>query len=127
MKIAIKRTVDLPHAEAIERATEELAKEGFGVLTTIDIQAKMKEKLGHDMDPYVILGACAPPLAWEALGAVPDLGVLLPCNVCVYVQGGKTVISAMQPKAALSLIPDETVHAVGIEAAARLERVVAAI
>ncbi len=127
MDIAIKGTSSLDFDATVAKAREELMKEGFGVLTEIDIQAKMKEKLGKEMGRYLILGACNPALAWDALGAVPDLGVLLPCNLCVYEDGDDIIVSAMQPKAALSLIPDETVHRVGAEASAHLERAVAAI
>ncbi len=127
MDIAIKATSPLDFDATVAKAREELMKEGFGVLTEIDIQAKMKEKLGKEMGRYLILGACNPALAWDALGAVPDLGVLLPCNLCVYEDGDDIIVSAMQPKAALSLIPDETVHRVGAEASAHLERAVAAI
>ncbi len=125
---AIRRTVSGGFEGTVAKAREELQKEGFGVLTEIDIQAKMKEKLGKDMPPYLILGACAPPLAWEALGAEPDVGVMLPCNVCVYVDGaGKTVVSAMEPKVALDMIGNPAIARVAGEASARLGRAVAAI
>lgn len=112
--------------ETVERARHELQEEGFGVLSEIDVQAKMKEKLQKDMPPYLILGACAPPLAWDALQAEPDLGVLLPCNVVVYDDAeGHTVVAAMEPRSALSLIGNPTVDAVGEEVSKRLRRVVA--
>lgn len=126
MDIAIKATSPRDLAATVARAREELQREGFGILTEIDLQARMREKLGRDMEAYVILGACAPPLAWEAVHALPDIGVLLPCNVCVYERGGEVVVSAMDPHAALGLVDDETVHRVGAEAAARLRRAVAA-
>ncbi len=127
MDIAITAPSRLDFDATVAKARDELQKVGFGVLTEIDIQAKMKEKLGKDMGRYLILGACNPALAWDALGVVPELGVLLPCNVCVYEDGADVVVSAMQPKAAMGLIPDETVHRVGAEAAERLERAVLAI
>ncbi len=127
MDIAIKATSPLDFDATVAKAREELMKEGFGVLTEIDLQAKMLEKLGKEMGRYLILGACNPALAWDAVGAVPDLGVLLPCNLCVYESGDDIVVAAMQPRAALGLIPNETVHAVGQQAAERLERAVAAI
>lgn len=127
MDIAISATSPRDFDATIARARDELQKVGFGVLTEIDLQAKMQEKLGRAMGRYVILGACNPALAWDAVHAVMDLGVLLPCNVCVYENGDDIIVSAMQPRAALSLIPDETVHRVGAEAAERLERAVAAI
>ncbi len=127
-KYTIRKAVSAPFEQAVANAREELQKEGFGILTEIDIQAKMKEKLGKDMPPYLILGACAPPLAWQALGAEPDLGVLLPCNVCVYVDAaGQTVVSAMEPKVALEIIGNPAVSEVAREASARLNRAVAAL
>lgn len=126
-RIAISTTVDLPFHTTVEKVTEELQKEGFGVLTTIDMQAKMKEKLDRDMAPHIILGACNPALAWDAVHAVPDIGVLLPCNVTVREEDGRVVVSAMDPEAALSLIDDATVHRVGKEAASRLRRVIDAL
>jgi uncharacterized protein (DUF302 family) len=111
--------------DTVARAREELAHEGFGVLSEIDVAAKMKEKLDKDMQPYLILGACAPPLAWKALQSQPDLGVLLPCNVVVYVDAeGRTIVSAMEPRAALELIGDPVVDEVAKEVSARLQRVV---
>ena len=126
MEYTIKGASPRDLAATIARAREELQKEGFGVLTEIDLQAKMREKLGREMGGYVILGACAPPLAWDAVHAEPDIGVLLPCNVCVYELDGRVVVSAMDPEAALGLVDDERVHEVGCEAAARLRRAVAA-
>ncbi len=127
MEIAIKATSPLDFDATVQKARDELMKEGFGVLTEIDMQAKMKEKLDRDMGRYLILGACNPPLAWDAVHEVMDIGVLLPCNVCVYEHDGDIVVAAMQPKAALGLIGNDKVAEVGLEAAARLERAVAAI
>jgi uncharacterized protein (DUF302 family) len=87
----------------------------------------MKKKLDVDRDPYVILGACHPPSAHRALTAVPEVGVLLPCNVTVSVEGGRTVVRAMNPRAALSLIPSAELAAVAEEVDAALRRVVAAV
>lgn len=118
-------TVDLPYAEAVERTREELGKEGFGVLTEIDIAATLKKKLDVDFRPYVILGACNPPLAHRALQAERDLGLLLPCNVIVYAadEAGRSVVAAMDPEAALELTGNAEVGAVAREVKERLRRV----
>jgi uncharacterized protein (DUF302 family) len=122
--VAFEATSPLPFAEAVTRCRSELQREGFGVLTEIDIQAKMKEKLGVELEPNVILGACHPPSALRALRAVPAVSVLLPCNVCVAVENGRTVVRAMNPKAAMSLLDHPEVAAVAEEVGAALARVV---
>src|SRR6266511_268058 len=91
----LSATTELGFTEAAERVRDELKTEGFGVLCEIDVQATLKEKLGVDGEPYLILGACNPPLAHQALQAEPELGVLLPCNVVVYTRDGQTHISAI--------------------------------
>ncbi len=97
-RYTLSETTQLPFAEAVERVRRELAEEGFGVLCEIDVQATMRAKLGIEGEPYLILGACNPPLAHRALQAEPDLGTLLPCNVVVYRRGGETKISAIDPE-----------------------------
>lgn len=97
--------LDVPYEEAIERATAALKEQGFGVLTEIDIKAALKEKIGVDVDRYVILGACNPPLAHRALQSEQEIGILLPCNVVVYeTKSGGSVVAAMAPKAAMSVV-----------------------
>jgi uncharacterized protein (DUF302 family) len=124
-RYGISTTVELEYTRAVERTKEELAKEGFGVLSEIDIAATLKKKLDVDFRPYVILGACNPPLAHRALTAERDLGLLLPCNVVVYAtdQPGRSVVAAMDPEAALELTGNPEVREIAAEVRARLERV----
>lgn len=110
-------------AEAVERVTAALKEEGFGVLTTIDVQRTLKDKLQIDSRPYVILGACNPQLAHRALEAEPEIGLLLPCNVAVYESNGETVVAAMDPAAALNLAGNPALEPIAREARTRLERV----
>jgi len=124
--VALEGISPLPYAETVEKAKQALAAEGFGVLTEIDVAATMKKKLGAALAPYVILGACHPPSAMKALSAVPEVGVLLPCNVCVSVEEGKTVVRAMDPAPVMGLIGREELAPVGLEVRAALARVVAA-
>jgi len=109
---------------AIERVRDELKAEGFGVLCDIDVQATLKEKLGVEGEPYVILGACNPPLAHEALAAEPDLGTLLPCNVVVYRREGATHIAAIDPERMLSIVGNDGLAPVAAQVRDKLLRVV---
>ena len=120
------KTVDLGFDAAIEKVTAELAKEGFGILTEIDVKATLKKKLDVDRPPYVILGACHPPSAHKALSAVPEVGVLLPCNVTVSVEGGTTVVRAMDPAGVMGILGSPELAEVGADIGARLRRVVEA-
>lgn len=104
-----------------------LRAEGFGVLTSIDVQATLKARLGVERPPYIILGACNPPLAHRAIEADPSVGALLPCNVVLREDGSDTIVEAMDPMAALGIVDIASVHAIAQEATARLERVVAAV
>ena len=118
-------TVALPYERAVERTRAELAKEGFGVLSEIDIAGALKSKLDVDFRPYVILGACNPPLAHRALTAERDIGLLLPCNVIVYAGDaqGESVVAAMDPVEALSLTGNDEIRPVAAEVKERLHRV----
>lgn len=121
-RVAFEVVTELPFDEAVRRCREELAAEGFGVLTEIDIQSKLKEKLGVDVEPYLILGACHPPSAHRALQAVAEVGVLLPCNVTISIEDGHTVVRAMNPDAAMQVLQDPEVQAVADEVGAALRR-----
>ncbi len=110
--------------DVVERVTEELKKEGFGVLTEIDVASTLKQKLGIDKRPYKILGACNPQLAHQALEAEPDIGMLLPCNVIVREHDdGAVSVGFMDPKAVLTLVERPELETLGGEVRARLERV----
>jgi uncharacterized protein (DUF302 family) len=112
----------------VERTRAELAKEGFGVLTEIDVRETLKRKLDVDFRPYVILGACNPPLAFQALTAERDIGLLLPCNVIVYAdeRPGRSVVAALDPVVQLRLTGKAALEPLAREVRARLERVLAA-
>lgn len=117
-------TVPGPMNDVVSRVTEELKKEGFGVLTEIDVQATLKAKLGVDRHPYLILGACNPTLAHQALEAEPDIGLLLPCNVVVREGAdGSVTVGFMDPAAVLGLVQRPELERLGAEVRGRLERV----
>ena len=120
----LSRESELSFADAVTRVREELAKEGFGVLCEIDVQATLKQKLGVDREPYLILGACNPLLAHQALEAEPELGVLLPCNVVVYEQQGRTHIAAVNAEQMLSLVGNPELATTATEVRDRLAAVV---
>jgi uncharacterized protein (DUF302 family) len=127
-KFGFGKPVDLGFDEAVETVTEELGKEGFGVLTEIDVQATLKQKLGEDMRPYRILGACNPPLAHQAVTAVPEIGLLLPCNVLVREDDeGKVHVSFMDPGSVLGLVDNPDVEPLAAQVREKLERVLAAL
>jgi uncharacterized protein (DUF302 family) len=113
---------------AIENVTAALQTKGFGVLSDIDVAAKMQEKLGKTMPRYRILGACNPQLAYNAIGAVPDIGLLLPCNVLVREdESGKVYVSFMDPEAVMGLVEDDRVKPLAKDVNARLHRVLDAL
>ena len=118
------KAVDTAFDETITAVTDELGREGFGVLTEIDVAATMKKKLDEDMRPYRILGACNPALAHQAVSAVPEIGLLLPCNVLVREEeDGKVHVSFMDPESVLSLVDHPGVEPLAAEVKSKLERV----
>ena len=122
------KIVDESFDEAIVKVTVELEKEGFGVLSDIDVAAKMKAKLDKDMPRYRILGACNPALAYQAISAVEDIGLLLPCNVLVREdQDDKVHVDFMDPQSVLSLVDHPGVEPLAVEVKGRLQRVMAAL
>lgn len=124
--VAFEATTGRGFEETVERCRQALAQEGFGVLTEIDVKATLKKKLDVDREPYLILGACHPPSAHRSLTAAPEVGVLLPCNVCVSVEGGRTVVRAMNPESAMTLIRNPIVEEVARDVGAALRRAVQA-
>lgn len=121
-------TVDLPYEQAVARVREKLGHEGFGVLSEIDVRDTLKKKLDVDIAPYVILGACNPPLAHRALAAEQNIGLLLPCNVVVYAaEEGRSVVAAVDPEVSLGRVGNEQLNPLAAEVKARLQRVLDAM
>ncbi len=119
-----KTSIEGGFDNVLARVTEELKKEGFGILSDIDVQATLKAKLGVDSAPYRILGACNPPYAHRALEADPDLGLLLPCNVIVRDSNdGSVIVGFMDPEAVLDIVDNEEVTTIGKEIRAKLQKV----
>ena len=117
------KELDLPFEKAKERVTEELKKEGFGILTEIDVKEKLREKLGIDFKKYVILGACNPANAHKAILAEENIGLMLPCNVIVYEKGHKTVLSIIKPTMAMGMIDNNALRTIAEEVEAKLKKV----
>ena len=128
-RYSISTTVPLEYTRAVERTKEALAREGFGVLSEIDGAATLKKKLDVDFRPYVILGACNPPLAHQALLVERDIGLLLPCNVIVYAadERGQSVVAALDPVKALELSGNEGIRPIAEDVKRRLTRVLESI
>ena len=117
-----RRTLDLalPFAEAVTRTKEALAEQGFGILTEIDVQATLRQKRGVEMEPYLILGACAPDLAQQALEVEHGVGVLLPCNVVVSQAGDGSTVQVLDPQTMVSMTDNPALQGVADDAAQRL-------
>jgi uncharacterized protein (DUF302 family) len=127
VKYGFSKTTPLSYDQAVVKVTEELKKEGFGVLTTIDVRETMKKKLNVDFQKYIILGACNPPFAYQALKTEEEIGLLLPCNIIVYEKEGATTVAAFDPMVMPLIVENAAITPVAQEIKARLERVIAAI
>ncbi len=122
-----KKQVRASFEGALEKTREELQKEGFGILTEIDVKATLKKKLDVDYDNYLILGACNPPFAYQALQAEKDIGLLLPCNVIVYEQDGKIFVSAIVPTVAMGMVNNEDLRGIAAQVEEKLKKVIDSI
>jgi uncharacterized protein (DUF302 family) len=128
MAYYFSKTLDLSFDEAIVRITDELKKEGFGVLTEIDVKATLKKKLDVDFSNYRILGACNPPFAYKALQAEPQIGLMLPCNVIVQEgQNGQTVVYAIDPLMSMLAVENESLGEVAGQVKAKLQKVIESV
>ena len=123
MKYGFSKTVDLSYEETLNKVTEELKKEGFGVLTSIDVKETLKQKINVDFKKYKILGACNPPIAHRALQTEEELGLLLPCNITVYERENKTVVSAFEPMLMTEIIENENMKPIAEEVSKKLHKV----
>lgn len=123
MKYGIRTEVGLNFSNAVEKVKQGLSKEGFGILTQVDVRATLKKKLNVDYEDYVILGACNPPFAYDALRAEKEVGLLLPCNVIIYVQGGKTFVSMIDPVGMMSVVNNSKLKGIAKEVKEKLNRV----
>ncbi|MDT3695395.1 MAG: DUF302 domain-containing protein [Ignavibacterium sp.] len=127
MQYGFSKTTDYSFDQAIDKVTEELKKEGFGVLTTINVKDTLKKKIDVDFKNYTILGACNPPFAHQVLQAEEEIGLLLPCNVIVYEKDDKTVVSVFDPMIMTAVIDNPKVKTVAEEVKKKLERVFKAV
>lgn len=127
MQYGFSKTVDMPFEMTIEKVTAELKKEGFGVLTTIDVKETLKQKINVDFKKYTILGACNPPIAHRALLEEEQIGLLLPCNVIVYEKDGKTQVSIFDPMVMTWILENDQMKPIATEVQEKLQRVLKAI
>ena len=127
MSYGFSKAVNIPFDAAVDKVTAELQKEGFGVLTTIDVKETLKKNLNVDFKKYKILGACNPPFAHKALQAEEEIGLLLPCNVIVYEKDGKSIVAAFDPLSMSRVMNNPGVEPIAVEMKKRLERVIAAV
>lgn len=127
MQYGFSKTTDYTFSQAIEKVTDELKKEGFGILTTIDVKDTLKKKIDVDFKNYTILGACNPPIAHKALQTEEELGLLLPCNVVVYEKDSKTVVSIFDPMMMTKVIDNDKMIPIAAEVKEKLQRVLEAV
>jgi uncharacterized protein (DUF302 family) len=127
MQYGFSKNIDLPYEQVIEKVTAELKKEGFGVLTFIDVKETLKQKIDVDFKKYAILGACNPPIAHRALQEEEEIGLLLPCNVIVYEKEGKTRVSIFDPMVMTWIMENDNMNPIATEVQERLQRVLKAI
>lgn len=127
MNYGLSKSVNLPYEKAIEKVTDELKKEGFGVLTSIDVKDTLKQKINVDFKKYMILGACNPPLAHKALQTEEELGLLLPCNVIVYEKGEGSTVSFFDPELMSNIVANDNLKPIAAEVKQKLNRVFEAI
>ena len=127
MQYGFSKETTYSFEQAVDKVTEELKKEGFGVLTSIDVKDTLKKKINIDFKKYTILGACNPPLAHQALQVEEELGLLLPCNIVVYEKDEKTVISVFDPNIMAHLIDNPEMKPVAEEVKKKLQKVLAAV
>jgi uncharacterized protein (DUF302 family) len=124
MSYYISKTLRLPFADAVARVTEALQQQGFGILTEIDVQATLKKKLDVEFRPYLILGACNPPFAYQALQQEERIGLMLPCNVIVQDKLGEIEISAVDPIASMQAVDNPGLHGIAEQVRDRLQAVI---
>lgn len=127
MNYGFSKTLDIPFEKAIEKVTSELKKEGFGVLTSIDVKETLKQKINVDFKKYTILGACNPPIAHKALQEEEELGLLLPCNVIVYEKDNKTNVSFFDPMVMTWVIDNDNMKPIASEVKEKLQKVLEAV
>lgn len=122
IRYGFTKELDISYENVILQVTETLKKEGFGILTEIDVKEKFKEKLAIEFGKYIILGACNPPNAYKAILAEEDIGLMLPCNVIVYEKGDRTVLSVIKPTVAMNIIDNAELGAIAEFIEAKLQR-----
>jgi uncharacterized protein (DUF302 family) len=124
MDYGYKKQISGSFEEVVQKTKDELTEEGFGILTEIDVKTTLKKKLNVDYGKYLILGACNPPFAYQALQAEKDIGLLLPCNVVIYEENGKVFISAILPTVAMGMIENQSLANIAKQVEEKLKKVV---